>query len=199
MPGMGISLSRRSSSRWCLRNGFIKHIQLFSWVRTILMLQNQSKKFVSINFSFSMSDRKMLFDALLAIYNFKIYKISIMKITYLIWPLIKYAPTILLKSNDLQTLDSENPVRSFSSGLKSLFHLVLSQRGLYSKLSYLGRNISNCILYNFQINWVNKSYSSLSYRYFSIIASKFILILLKSRVNSVLPPCNICHFRFYTL
>jgi len=56
--------------------------------------------------------------------------ISIMKITYLIWPLIKYAPIILLKSNDLQTFDSENLVGKFSSGLKSLFHLVLSQRGL---------------------------------------------------------------------
>jgi len=145
----------------------------------ILMLWNQSKKFVSVNFSFSISDRKMLLDALLAIYNFKIYKISIMKITYLIWPLIKYTPTILLKSNDLQTFDSENPVGRFSSGLKSLFHLVLSQRGLYLKLSYLGRNISNCIIYNFQINWVNNSYSSLSYRHFPIIASKFILILLK--------------------
>jgi len=42
-----------------------------------------------------------------------------MKIKYLIWPLIKYAPTILFKSNDLQTLDSENPVGRFSSGLKS--------------------------------------------------------------------------------
>jgi len=145
----------------------------------ILMLWDQSKKFVSVNFSFSISDRKMLLDALLAIYSFKIYKISIMKITYLIWPLIKYTPTILLKSNDLQTFDSENPVGRFSSGLKSLFHLVLSQRGLYLKLSYLGRNISNCIIYNFQINWVNNSYSSLSYRHFPIIASKFILILLK--------------------
>lgn len=80
-----------------------------------------------------------------------------MKITYLIWSLIKYAPTILLKSNDLQTFDSENPVGRFSSGLKSLFHLVLSQLGLYLKLSYLGRNISNYIIYNFQINLVNNS------------------------------------------
>ena len=53
-----------------------------------------------------------------------------MNITYLIWPLIKYAPTILLKSNDLKTFDLENPVGRFSSGLKSLFHLVLCQRGL---------------------------------------------------------------------
>jgi len=75
----------------------------------------------------------MFFDALVAIYNFKIYKICIMIITYLILPLIKYAPTILLKSNDLQTFDSENPVGRFSSGLKSLFHLVLSQWGLSSQ------------------------------------------------------------------
>ena len=85
----------------------------------------------------------MLFEVLLAIYNFKIYKISIMKITYLIWPLIKYALTILLKSNDLQTFDSENPVGRFSSGLKSLFHLALSQRRLYSKLSYSNLIVSD--------------------------------------------------------
>jgi len=58
----------------------------------------------------------MLFDALDAIYHFKIYKISIMIITYLIWPLIKYVPTILFKSNDLQAFDSENLVGRFSSG-----------------------------------------------------------------------------------
>jgi len=83
-----------------------------------------------------------------------------MKITYLICPLIKYTPAILLKSNDL--------------------HLVLSQRGMIPQKSViLGRNIFNCILYNFQINWASKSYSNLSYIDFPIIAFKFILILLK--------------------
>jgi len=78
------------------------------------MFRCQSKNLVSDNFSISMSDHKMLFDAFVSIYNFKIYKISIMKITYLIWPLIKYAHTILLKSNDLQTFDSEIPIGRLS-------------------------------------------------------------------------------------
>jgi hypothetical protein len=70
----------------------------FSCLRTILGFWCQSKKFVSDKFSFSKIDCKMLLDV---IYNFKIYKVSIMKLTYLLWPLIKYAPTILIKSIDL--------------------------------------------------------------------------------------------------
>ena len=68
-------------------------------------------------------------------------------------------------------------------------HPCSNKRRLYSKLSYLGRNISNCILYNFQFNWVNNSYSSLS-----SLQEKRILRLLKWLIVTVRRVANV-HLR----